>query len=146
MLKWIGLAALALWAAAAADRPDLNGAWQLDPAHCQPAPAKLKSEMLTIRQTEDAVEIADDSTASNGKENKIEIQCNTMGQECKLKSSSVSLWYNGPMLVLIEKRHGNDIVVRKRLKPSEDGKTMTMEVSYLTSPGHQTENYIFTKQ
>jgi hypothetical protein len=137
-----------LFAAWAADRPDINGKWVLDAAHSESG--KLKSETLSINQKDDAVQISDEMTESSGKAVKFDVSCNTEGQECKVDESGqpakVSFWYNGPMLVMMEQRHGNDFVTKKRFKPSEDGKTLSMEVVYIAPPGHKAENYKFTKQ
>ena len=142
MHKAIGLLALGLGAAVAAERPDLNGVWQLtgNPA----TDSKLKAEVLTIHQSEDSVEIADARTAKNGKETKDDIQCNTMGQECKLKNLHVSLYYNGPRLVMVQTEH--DVVTKKRFMPSDDGKTLNLEVIHMAPGPEKTETLTFTKQ
>ena len=145
MWKWVCLSALALGAAAAAGRPQLTGTWQLDRARSQPGDEKLKSETLSIQQGDDSVQISDDVTETDGKEHKSDIQCNTVGKECKLKSEQVSAWYNGPILVIIETRRGNEVVVRKRLKTSDDGQTLSMEVDHLAPPSEKNETYTFTK-
>jgi hypothetical protein len=143
MYKSIGLFVLGLGAAMAAARPDLNGVWQLDSSGI-PSESKLKSETLVIHQGEDSVEISEDRTSKSGKEIKDDIQCNTLGQECKLKSAQVSLWYNGSMLVLVETH--NDVVTKTRFTPSEDGKTLNMEVIHMAPGNPRTENLTFTKQ
>lgn len=142
---------ITLWSAAwGADRPDLNGNWILDTAHSPNAAAKVKAETLSINQKPDSVQISDATTENNGKESKVEIACNTDGQECKVKqngqATQVSFWYNGPILIMMEQRHGNDYVTQKKMKTSEDGKTMTMEVVYIAPPGHKPDSLTFTKQ
>jgi len=139
MYRSIGLFVLSVCAMAATGRPELNGVWQLDAA----AEGKYKTETLTIHQTEDSVEIAEDRTAKNGKETRDDIQCNTMGQQCKLKNTQVSLWYNGAMLVLMETH--NDVVTKTRFSSSDDGKTLHMEVTHLAPGNPRTENLTFTK-
>jgi hypothetical protein len=141
MYRSIGLLALSLCAAMAADRPELNGTWQFDSSSAE---SKFKTETLVIHQTEDSVEISKDRTARNGKESKDDIQCNTMGQECKLKNAQVSLWYNGAMLVLVETH--NDVVTKTRFKPSEDGKTLNLEVTHMAPGAQKIENLTFTKK
>ena len=137
-----------IFAAWAADRPDLTGKWVLDSAHSETN--KFKSETISINQKTDTVQISDNATEPSGKELKFDISCNTEGQDCSTKdngqSAKVSFWYNGSTLVMMEQRHGNDFVVKKRLKPSEDGKTLSMEVIYIAPPGHKPENYTFTRQ
>ncbi len=125
----------------AADRPELNGTWQFDASGAE---SKLKSETLVIHQTEDSVDISEDRTSKSGKEIKDDIQCNTMGQQCKLKNTQVSLWYNGDMLVLVETH--NDVVTKTRFKPSGDGKTLNLEVTHMAPGTPKTENMTFTKK
>ena len=143
MYRSIGLLALGLCAAMAAGRPELNGVWQLDSGSLTPE-TKLKSETLVIHQNEDSVQISENRTAKNGKESKDDIQCNTMGQQCKVKNLEVSLWYNGPMLVLVETH--NDLVTKTRFTPSEDGKTLHLEVIHMVSGNERTEKLTFTRQ
>jgi hypothetical protein len=143
MHRSIGLFLLGLCAALAAERPELNGVWQLDSTTLTPE-TKLKSETLVIHQNEDSVEISENRTAKNGKESKDDIQCNTLGQQCKLKNLEVSLWYNGSMLVLVETH--NDLTTKTRFTPSEDGKTLRLEVTHMVSGNEKTENLTFTRQ
>jgi hypothetical protein len=142
--------AAVLVAAWAADRPDLSGKWVLDLAHSSASGAKMKGETLSINQKADEVQISEETTESNGKEVKTDVACNTEGQGCKVKEhgkdTQVSFWYNGPVLVMMEQWHGNDYVTQKKMKQSEDGKTLSMEVIYLAPPGHKSETYTFTKQ
>jgi hypothetical protein len=56
----------------------------------------------------------------------------------------VSLWYNGSMLVLVETH--NDIVTKTRFTPSDDGKTLHLEVIHMGPANQRTENLTFTKQ
>ena len=143
MYKALGLLALGLFSAMGADRPNLNGTWQLDGA-ATAAETKFKTETLVIHQGDDDVQITQDRTAKNGKEIKNEIDCNTDGKECKLKNANVSLWYNGAMLVLVETH--NDIVTKTRFTSSEDGHTLHLEVIHMGPGGERTENLTFTKQ
>ena len=142
MGKWLCLWVAAVGMSAAAGRADLNGVWQLDRTH---SGDKVKSETLEIQQTEGAIQIADTTVGADGKEQKSDIQCNTLGKECKLKDEQVSLWYNGPMLVLMETRRANESVVKKRLKTSVDGRTLTLDVIHI-SPSGENETLTFTKR
>ncbi|HWC98200.1 MAG TPA: hypothetical protein VG456_15675 [Candidatus Sulfopaludibacter sp.] len=148
MRKFAFLSAIVVLTALAADRPDLSGKWVLDAAHSDAS--RVKTETLSIDQKTDAVQISEDTTESNGKEVKVDIACNTDGQGCKVKenglATQVSFWYNGPILVMMEQRHGNDFVTQKKMKPSEDGKSLSMEVVYIAPPGHKPETYKFVKQ
>lgn len=146
-LAFLGILTFGIWAA---DRPDISGTWVLDLSHSPTVGGKLKAETLSINQKPDAVQITDAATESNGKEMKVDVACNTEGQQCSVKengqATQVSFYYNGPMLVMLEQRHGNDYVVKKRLKPSDDGKSLNMEVIYIAPPGHKTETLTFNKQ
>jgi len=140
MHRTIALFALGFCAAMAAGPPDLSGTWRLENRGTDP---RLKSETLVIHQGDDSVQITQERTAKNGKELKDDIQCNTLGQECKLKNGQVSLYYNGALLVLIETH--NDTVTKTRFSASEDGKTLNMEVTHMSPGNPRTENLTFTK-
>lgn len=124
-------------AAFAADRPELNGTWQLSSAH----EGRLKFETLLIQQTEDGVRISE----SGAKEKTVDFACAVDGKECKLKEGAVSFWYNGPVLVMMEMHHNRDVVTKTRLVPSEDGKTLSLEVTHV-SPSGASSTYTFKKQ
>ncbi len=149
MWRRVLLPAVAFAAAFASDRPDLSGTWQLDTAHSQIADPKLKAEVLAIRQKEDSIEISESITDTAGKSKTIAIACGTSGETCDVRTGireQVTFWYNGPALVMTEMRHGNDWVVKRRLKPSPDGKALTVEIVHVAPPGQKDETLAFTKQ
>ena len=133
-------------AAATVNRPDFNGTWQLDSAHSQGVEAKTKADTITIRQTEDDVTLNEVITETDGKERKLDLQCKTDGDECKVKQGTVSVWYDGDTLVVMEVRRANAIVVKRRFKLSEDGKTLAVEVNPIAPPGQKPGNLTFVKQ
>ena len=145
MWKYLCLSALLIGPAAAADHPNLTGTWALDAAHSQIRDPKLKTETLEIQQKEDAVQIADDVN-TGGKDHKWEYQCLADGSTCKAKDLSVMVYYNGPALILMEMRHNNEIVIKKRLKASDDGKTLSMDVIHVAPAGMKDETLTFVKQ
>jgi hypothetical protein len=120
----------------AADRPVLNGTWQISNHE-----GKLKFDTLLIQQTPDGIKV----TESGVKEKPLDISCGVEAQECKLKDGQISFWYNGPALVMMEMRHNNDVVTKTRVVPGTDGKTISLEVSHIAPPG-STSTYTFTKQ
>jgi hypothetical protein len=147
MRKFLFLTVCALTAGMASDHPVLDGTWVLDASHSDTAGSRIKSETLSISQQPETVQLAATITADNGKETKSQISCNTGGETCKVKdhgAAEVSFWYNGGMLVMSEMRHDNDWVVKRRLKPSDDGHTLTMEVIHLV-PEQKTETLTFTR-
>jgi hypothetical protein len=101
----------------AADHPDLNGTWQ----------GSANGDTVTIRQKDDAVEIVEAGRQSS------DLQCKTDGKACKIKGGEIMFWYNGPMLVLME-THGAR-VVKKRFRPSDDGKNLEIEVIHIEPAG-----------
>jgi hypothetical protein len=101
----------------AADRPALNGVWQ----------GSSNSETVTIHQKDDAVEIVEAGRQTS------DLQCKTDGKACKIKGGEVMFWYNGPMLVLME-THGTR-VVKKRFRPSDDGKNLEIEIIHIEPTG-----------
>jgi len=147
MRKFSLLFIFALAGAVAAGHPELGGIWMLDPSHSDIGASKIKSEKLSISQEPEAVHISETVTGANGKETISEISCNTAGETCKVKDhgqADVSFWYNAGMLVMTEIRHGNDWIVKRRLKPSDDGRTLTIEVIHL-APVEKTEMLTFTR-
>lgn len=121
----------------AADRPQLSGTWQLDSTH----EGKLKFDTLLIQQRPDGIKI----TESGAKEKPLDVSCGVEAQECKLKEGEISIWYNGPALVLMEMHHNKGVVTKTRLVPDADGKTLSLEVMRVEPPG-STATYTFKKQ
>jgi hypothetical protein len=135
-----------LSAAWAADRPDLNGTWQLSSSQTQGPDAKAKAYTLTIHQTDDTIALNEAITDPDGKERKVGIQCKTDGDACKIKDGTVTLWYDGPALVLMNVQRNNVNVVERRFQPSEDGKSLVVKVSPIAPPGQKQETLTFEKQ
>ena len=136
MRTFLFVTAFTVVAAFASDRPDLSGTWQLSST-----PGKLKFETLLIEQTPDAIKITE--SAANKKP--FDVSCGTDAQECKLKEEKVSFWYNGPALVMMEKRQDGDMVTKTRLVPGGDGKTLSIEVTRIL-PAGPSATYTFKKQ
>ncbi len=145
MWRWIAVPILAAGFATGADRTALSGNWQLDAAHSHFGHDKLKSETLSINQKDDSIQMTENLTDPDGKATKLAIDCNTMGKECKTNDEQVTMYYNGDRLIMIEMRHGNSNVIKRRLKPSDDGKSLSMEVMHIAPPG-ENETFVFTKQ
>jgi len=66
-----------------------------------------------------------------------EYECNTVGRECDVKEAGkpvkVSMWFNGPKLVVMETR-GND-VVKRRFHAADDGSEVEVEVIPIVPQG-----------
>ena len=134
----LAFAACALWAA---DKPDLTGTWQVDASHA----GKLKISSIQIHQTGDNVEIAE-ASGPDAKAKTVHLTCALGGQQCESKEAGeeVSFWYNGAALVMMEMRHGKDVVIKTRLEPADDGKTLKMQVTHI-SPSGKDEEYTLTR-
>jgi len=131
------LIALTAAAVIAADRPELDGTWQLTSAR----DARLKFETLLIQQTPDGLKI----TESGAKDKTVEFACAVDASECKLKEGAISFYYDGPALVMMETHHNHDVAIKTRLVPAEDGKSLTLEVTRVSPPG-SSSTYTFKKQ
>jgi len=148
MYRYIGLVAVALFAARAADRPDLNGTWQMDAARSQMNDTKVKSRTLAIKQKEDSIVITDTTVDNGGKSRKVEFDCSTEGRDCKPTgvSAKVSFYYSGDRLIMLDTRRGGDTVTKTRITVSGDGKTLTFAVEHIAPPGQKEESLVFAKQ
>lgn len=67
----------------------------------------------------------------------MEFDCDTLGRECHVddagKQVTVSLWFNGPVLVELETRGSQ--VTRRRFKPVGDGNGLELETTLISSGG-----------
>jgi hypothetical protein len=132
---------------AAGDRTSLAGSWQLDPSHSQFGYAPVKSETVSIAQTPTSVQFTESVVEDNGKEEKVSYDCPPSGQACKARhGDQVTFYYNGPVLVMIETKHGGDTVTKRRILASEDGKTLTVEVQRLGPVNQKNDTLVFNRQ
>ena len=109
-----------------ADRDKLNGLWESHGGGDTRASWMLRSngEVLHITWVENDRKVSD-------------FECNTVGRECKVKEADkpvkVSLWFNGPKLVMMETR-GND-VLKRRFQAVDDGKEIEIETIPIVPQG-----------
>src|SRR5690242_435160 len=100
------------------DRSKLVGAWSPEGAGETRAPWILAAPG-------DAMHI----THVQNDQKLLDIECNTGGRECAVKDSGkplkVSMWFNGPKLVVMETR-GNE-VVKRRFHVTGDGGSLELE-------------------
>ena len=144
------LLSLVLSGAWAQDRPELTGVWRLDAGHSAFSETRLKAQTLSIRQEDESIKVEESTTEESGKERKLEYECNTNGRECAVKlngqAAKLSAYYSGAVLVFMEQRRGTDSTTRKRLKTSEDGNTLTIEIANLGRPGQKPDSLVYAKQ
>jgi len=142
LLATISLSFLSL--AAAEDLPNVNGTWQIDMARSQGVEAKVKGMTLVFHQTGEEVSMTETITENDGKERKLDLQCKTDGNRCKTKIGSASLWYDATALLIMEER--KNVVLRRRFQPSEDGKSLAVEITQMAPPGQKPSTLAFVKQ
>lgn len=109
-----------------ADHGNLTGAWEShedDSSHANWM-LSVNGDMLHVTRVENSRKLAD-------------FQCNTVGRECEIKESGkpmkVSIWFNGPKLVMMETR-GND-VVKRRFQAVKDGNEIEVEIIPIVPQG-----------
>jgi hypothetical protein len=115
----------AAWADDQADRAKLVGTWDADGTAKRGAWAfQLRGDVLHV-------------TYSEGNQIVTEFECNTKGRDCDAKvgggKAKVSLWFNGPKLVVIETK-GDDIV-KRRFGIAGQADQMEMEVIPIAPAG-----------
>ena len=110
-----------LFAQSEEDRQKLNGTWHLGDA------------TWMLEQKPDAFHI----TQNKAGQKALDIECNTMGRECKTKEAGkavkVSMWFQGANLIQIETK-GTE-VVKRRFVVKEDGDTLELELSPIQPAG-----------
>jgi hypothetical protein len=119
------------------DRQKLIGSWELQGA-AENSPASswtfsTANNSIRVTQLEGGNKVAD-------------FACGTGGTSCEVKASgkkaTVSMWFNGPLLVEMETK-GSD-VVKRRFKILPQGDVMEMEVIPIV-PSGKTETFQFKR-
>jgi len=124
------------------ERPSFSGTWQFDASKSDLHNSKISSATWVIEETETSIHL---TQTENGKSKKLDLQCTTDGKECKFPGDRrAQFWYNGPMLVEMETK--NEHVTRYRMKISEDGKTLTVEVTQIVPQNDKIDTLVFQKQ
>lgn len=137
---------------AAATRADevkrnLTGTWILDPARGDFDRAN-KDLALVIDEKEGSVHIKE-TRGPNPKDDVSELTCGTMGKECPMEDggekAAVSVYYNGPLLVVL-KTHGRkgSVVEKQRISLSPAGDSLIVEIMHIEPEG-KAEKLVFTK-
>lgn len=128
--------------AIAQDRPNFSGTWQFDASKSELHNLKIANATWLIEEGDNSIHI---SESEGGKSKKLELKCTTDGKECEASDKAkASFWYNGPMLVEMETR--GDHVIRYRIKISEDGKSMSVEMTHIVPQLDGIDVLVFAKQ
>jgi hypothetical protein len=113
-------------AAGGTDHDKLNGAWESVDDATTRATWTLRADGDVLHMTR----VENDRKLS-------EFECNTVGRECEFKEAGkpvkVSMWFNGPKLVIMETR-GND-VVKRRFQTTDDGNGIELEIIPIVPQG-----------
>lgn len=119
------------------DRQKLIGSWEL-----QGAAENSPASSWTFSPAKNLIRV----TQLEGSNKVAEFSCGTEGKACEIKDSgkkaTVSMWFNGPLLVQMETK-GSD-VVKRRFKILAQGDVMEMEVIPIV-PGGKTETFQFKR-
>jgi hypothetical protein len=123
------------------ERPSFSGTWQFDASKSEVHSSKISTATWVIEEGDNSIHM---SQTENGKSKKIELQCTTDGKECKFPGDRRdSFWFSGGMLVDMETK--NDHVIRYRMKISDDGKTLTVEVTPIVPQSDKIDTLVFQK-
>ncbi|HEV8037431.1 MAG TPA: hypothetical protein VGP62_01110 [Bryobacteraceae bacterium] len=123
------------------ERPSFSGTWTFDASKSEVHSSKISSATWVIEEGDNSIHI---SQTENGKAKKTELQCTTDGKECKFPGDRRdSFWFNGPMLVDMETK--SEHVTRFRMKISDDGKTLTVEVTPIVPQSDKIDMLVFQK-
>jgi hypothetical protein len=131
------------------DKPDFTGTWRLDLSKSQIHTEKPLDLVWRIEQKDEEFHLTETWQDPHGKEQTRSFKCNTMARACKIdyepQPATVTLYYNGPMLVATElSGEHNDKAVRRNLKLGADGNSLQVDVLYIV-PERETDNLVFAR-
>jgi hypothetical protein len=141
---------LIVFAAAAtlsAAATDFTGHWQIDQSKSKPGPERTMS--VEIQQQGDSITFVRQYQDRDGKSATARFTCKVGNNSCDFDENGhkakVSLWFNGPELVILktdgEKR---DDTVEWHMKLGDDGKTLNINREIIT-PSEEKETLVFNK-
>ena len=128
--------------------PNFSGTWQLDSAKSPAAAGETVT--LTIQDSSGKITFTRVAHEKDGKEVTSRFSCQTGGSQCEFDEgghkAKVSLWYNGPALVIL-KTDGpkEDSVTQWKLQLSPDKHTLNVEFTHI-EPNEKAEDLVFDKQ
>ena len=139
--------ALATTGCLTAGAVDFTGQWQLDGSKSKPGPEPTAS--VQIAQQGDKITFTRQYKDRDGKAATAHFTCAVGANSCDYDEnghkSKVSLWYNGPELVIL-KTDGDkrDSTVEWHMKLSDDGKTLNINREVI-EPSEEKEALVFNK-
>jgi hypothetical protein len=141
------LIALAAAATLSAAGTDFSGHWQIDQAKSKPGPERTTT--VDIQEQGDTVKFVRQYQDHDGKAATARFTCAVGSNSCDFDENGhkakVSLWYNGPELVIL-KTDGDkhDDTVEWHMKLGDDGKTLNISREVI-NPSDEKETLVFTK-
>lgn len=127
--------------------PNYSGVWELEPSHSQ-VPA---GETITynIQDSSGQVVFTRIVHERDGRQVTSHFSCKTGGGQCQFdeggRQAQVSLWYDGPALMVLKTNTGDSSVTQWRLTMGPDGKTLNVDLEQL-EPNDRTEKLVFAKK
>lgn len=128
--------------------PNFSGTWQLDTA--KSPGAAVQDVTLTIQDASGKIDFTRTAREKDGREVVSRFSCQTGGNQCEFDEgdhkAKVSLWYNGPALVIL-KTDGpkEDSVCQWKLQLGPDGKVLNVEYTHI-EPNDKPESLVFDKK
>lgn len=132
-----------------ADSPtsDFTGTWQMDSAKSQVEDGRIVS--LTIEKVSNQIKMVRVVREKDGKEVTAQFVCATGGKECEFDGggykAKVSLWYNGPALVVLKTEGPKEDASDEWTFKLSDPKTLTVALEHI-DPANKTETLVFSKK
>ncbi len=128
--------------------PNFTGSWQLDTA--KSPESGVEAVTLTIQDNAGKISFTRVAREKDGKEITSRFSCQTGGVQCDFEEgdhkAKVSLWYNGPALMIL-KTDGpkEDSVTQWKLELSPDKHNLNVELTHI-EPNDKSENLVFGKK
>ncbi len=139
--------ALAAAASLTASGVDFTGHWQIDSSRSKLGPERTAS--LDVEQQGDKVTFVRQYQDHDGKSATARFTCVVGSNSCDYDENGhkakVSLWYNGPELVILKtdgEKHDN--TVEWHMKLADDGKTLNINREIIM-PSDEKESLVFKK-
>jgi len=132
----------------ASDPPNFGGSWEMDTAKSQVLDGRVI--VLNIESVQKKLKVVELVRDKTGKELSYQFVCETSGGQCDFDEgghkSKVSLWYNGPALVVL-KTDGQkeDASNEWTMKLSPGSKILTVDLEHI-DPAGKNETLVFNKK
>ncbi len=130
-------------------KPNFTGTWILDAAKSQMIRGG-EAIQLAIQDDSGKIQVIKTMRLADGKDVTSKFECEANGSNCVYEDgdhkAQVSLWYNGPALVVL-KTDGpdDDKVSQSELVLSPDQGTLEIDVTHI-APESKAETMVFTKK